>query len=260
MKKILLPTLLLLILAVSCEKADVIQPITPPEPPDTDTIVPDQPVPAIFSVSDSLKVRFAPGNLQHIDGTWQFAAHQGDFLGTFDANHCDLFTWSTTNTNWGLDTMWEWMYYDYDFRDWGSNPDLIATLGEGWRTLSADEWDYLLNHRVVNGSAGEGHSWIAARIDGQYGLIIYPDNFTQQTSTLGIIPDSCVFLPAPGSRDGNTLLFRNEDFGFYWTSTPTEGLGEANHLIFYQSYSQTMLRIGTTERYLGLSVRLARDI
>jgi hypothetical protein len=247
-------------MAVSCQKTDDIRPIIPIAPPDTDTIVPSDPVPALFSVSDTQQVRFSPGNLQYVEGHWRFAEHQTDFLGTFDLNHCDLFGWPAANTNWGVDsTKDNWMHYDGDFMDWGTNPALIADLGNGWRTLSADEWDYLLNRRQVNGSAGEGNSWIAARINGQYGLIIYPDRFTRQTSTLGTIPDSCVFLPAPGSRLGNQLYYVGNEYGFYRSSTPSDIRWYANYISFYQSTSTTHLQITSGDREAGLSVRLVRD-
>ena len=261
MKRIILILSCLFTLVISCQKPDDIRPITPPNPPVVDTITPDQPVPALFSISDSQQVRFAPGNLQYIEGHWRFAEHQGDFLGLFDPDHCDLFTWSCAASNWGIDTTSNnWMHYYDDFMDWGTNPTLIADLGNGWRTLSVDEWDYLLNRRQVNGYAGEGHSWIAARINGQYGLIIYPDNYTQQVATLGIIPDSCVFLPASGSRQGNQLNYIGMEYGFYRSSTPSENINwYAYHLSFHQSYSTTILEISNSEREAGLSVRLVRE-
>ena len=259
MKRTLLTAACLLALAIGCQKPDDIRPDIPDNPPEIDTIVPPSPVPALFSINDSQQVRFAQGNLQYVEGHWRFAEHQPDFLSTFDENHCDLFAWPSATSNWGMDTSNDWMNYYGDFIDWGTNPALIADLGEGWRTLSVDEWDYLLNRRIVNGYAGEGHSWIAARINGQYGLIIYPDNFTQQIATLGVIPDSGVFLPAPGSRHGNRLYHIGEECGFYRTSTPDETKWCARHLQFFQSYSQTLLSLGNSERELGLSVRLVRN-
>ena len=262
MKRIVPTLCCLLTLAISCQKTDDIRPIYPTYPPVVDTVVPEQPVPALFSVSDSQQVRFATGNLQYIEGHWRFAEHQSDFLGHFDPNHCDLFTWPCNNSNWGLDTTtYDWLHYNSDFTDWGTNPSLIADLGNGWRTLSADEWDYLLNHRKVDGSAGEGHSWIAARIEGQYGLIIYPDGYAQQTATLGTIPDSCVFLPAPGSRHGNRLYYTGDERGFYRTSSRSDEIKWfAYHLSFHQSYSTTILDISYSDLEMGLAVRLVRDI
>lgn len=254
MKKIFLPLIALALLVIGCKKNENIQPIP------NDTLVPDTPVAAVFSVSDSLQVRFSQGNLQYINGTWRFAEHQTDCLPSFSENTCDLFGWSTGISNWGINSSKLYDDYEGEFVEWGTNPDLIADLGEGWRTLSEAEWDYLLNERKVNGHAGEGHSWSAARINGHYGLIVYPDNFTQQAAMHGVIPDSCVFLPAVGSRIGERILYRDDEEGWYWSSSayPTQiGLG----LRFHGAYSSTTSVIfNGWSRLIGCSVRLVRDI
>ena len=99
-KKSLLVVVVLTVIA-ACQKNDDIRPI---DPQDTDTIVVAESLPALFSVNENEQVRFAPGNLQYVEGVWRFAEKQTDFLPFYDAEHCDLFTWSTTNTLWGLDT------------------------------------------------------------------------------------------------------------------------------------------------------------
>lgn len=76
MERTLITLCSLIIMAVSCQKTDDIRPIIPVAPPDTDTIVPSDPVPALFSVSDTQQVRFSPGNLQYVEGHWCFAEHQ----------------------------------------------------------------------------------------------------------------------------------------------------------------------------------------
>ena len=58
---------------------------------------------AAFSVSDSTKVYFSQGNLQYqaSSGTWRFAEHQWDEIGTFEnkiienRGYIDLFQWGT---------------------------------------------------------------------------------------------------------------------------------------------------------------------
>ena len=99
MKKLFFVAAVLLV-ATACQKNDDIRPI---DPSGIDTIVTDEPVLAVFSINETEQVRFAPGNLQYVEGVWRFAERQTDFLPIFDAEHCDLFTWSTTNTLWGLD-------------------------------------------------------------------------------------------------------------------------------------------------------------
>lgn len=128
MKKVYLPLIVFALLVIGCQKNESIKPI----PNDT-------PVAAVFSVSDSLQVRFSQGNLQYINGTWRFAEHQTDCLPTFNENSCDLFGWSTDISNWGINASAIYEDYEGGFIDWGMNPDLIAALGEGWRTLTEDE-------------------------------------------------------------------------------------------------------------------------
>ena len=117
MKKVYLPLIAFALLVIGCQKNESIKPI----PNDT-------PVAAVFSVSDSLQVRFSQGNLQYINGTWRFAEHQTDCLPTFNENSCDLFGWSTDISNWGINASAIYEDYEGGFIDWGMNPDLIAAL------------------------------------------------------------------------------------------------------------------------------------
>ena len=256
--KELILAVFVLLAAAACQKSDDIRPVTPS---DTDTIVVAEPVPALFSINEKEQVRFAPGNLQYVEGVWRFAEKQTDFLPLYDAEHCDLFTWSTTNTLWGLDASTNPPDYEFSFVDWGTIPQLVATYGEGWRVLDAIEWDYLLNERLVNGQAGEGHSWIATSIDGQYGVLLYPDGFEQQQSLAsGIIPDSCVFLPAMGYRLGDEIQNRGNHVGYYWSASTTYCPPGAVSLQFRETDGSTTIGIYADGRYYGSTVRLVRDV
>lgn len=249
MKKVYLPLIAFALLVIGCQKNESIKPI----PNDT-------PVAAVFSVSDSLQVRFSQGNLQYINGTWCFAEHQTDCLPAFNENSCDLFGWSTDISNWGINASAIYEDYEGGFIDWGMNPDLIAALGEGWRTLTEDEWNYLFNERKFNGNTGEGYSYKSARINGQYGIIIFPDNYTRQSQTQATLPDSCIFLPAVGSRIKTEILYRNDEEGWYWSSTSMSPQ-IASGVLFRGAYSYTAsLRITGWSRLIGSSVRLVRDI
>lgn len=248
-----------LLFAASCQKADDIQPIIPVTPPETDTVLPSDPVPALFSIGEGMQVRFAPGNLQYARGVWRFAETQTDNHLPYNADNCDLFNWSTTSTNWGLESTIDVQDYENPFVDWGTNPDIVATYGDGWRVLEVSEWSYLLEDRIVDGQAGEGHSWIAANIDGQYGIILYPDGYTQQTTTLGTIPDSCVFLPAEGCRDGNIIFDRNI-IGYYWSATTTRCPTGAAYIKYHQFNSSTLFVFNNDITEQGYSVRLVRDV
>jgi len=120
-----------------------------------------------FSVSNSEKVYFSPGNLQAtIDAAgaptaWKFAAKQYTTIGNAVANttigsqggDIDLFGWSSDGTGadenykkWGINNAASYpcpAYYG-NFVDWGTNDDLKSTLGSGWYTMSMLEWNYIL--------------------------------------------------------------------------------------------------------------------
>ena len=210
--------------------------------------------------SDSHQVRFSQGNLQYINGTWRFAEHQTDCLPIFNENSCDLFGWSTDISNWGINSSKVYDDYEGEFVEWGTNPDVVANLGEGWRTLSDTEWEYLLKERKVNGRAGEGYSWSAARINGHYGLIIYPDNYKRQAGTHTIIPDSCVFLPAVGSRIGEDLFYRDDEQGWYWSSSAYPSMIGIGMKFQSNPDSTTSVIVNGWSRQIGCSIRLVRDI
>jgi len=239
------------LLLASCTEEECIQPLFPDAPA--------RAVPAVFSVSETRQVRFSPGNLEYAEGHWRFAPSQSSHFAAFSPTAWDHFGWSTPFTRWGMDTSMREEDYAGTFVDWGINGELHVALGSGWRTLTADEWDYLLNRREVNGRRGAGYAYNAVEIDGQYGLIVYPDNYSLQSDTVGTIPDSCVFLPGAGSRMGSNLYYQNEKWGFYWTAT-SMGDGQAQRLFFHESYGRTVLNLVGITRTAGLSVRLVRDI
>ncbi|MEE0860739.1 MAG: hypothetical protein UIC49_04690, partial [Paludibacteraceae bacterium] len=66
-----------------------------------------------FSVSETQKVTFSPGNLQYhpANNEWRFAENQTDYIGDANSNcsstyngWLDLFGWSTSATNFGVST------------------------------------------------------------------------------------------------------------------------------------------------------------
>ena len=92
-----------------------------------------------FSVSNTKKVVFSPGNLQYNTangGSYQFAEHQWDYIGKTDDNrYCtgvfDLFCWGTGN-NPGERFV---SLKAANFTDWG---DFIES-DKHWYTLTKDE-------------------------------------------------------------------------------------------------------------------------
>ena len=155
--------------------------------------------------------------------------------------------------------------------DWGvynaiSNGGNKAGL---WRTLTSGEWNYLFNSRT-----NAQYLWSQATVNGVYGVIILPDNFSrpasiswtpkanswstntytsEQWSTLQAI--GAVFLPAAGYRIGQDVI-DVQSCGNYWSSTASSSDG-AYHLDFNGSYLGPQSDYG---RCGGFSVRLVQDL
>lgn len=266
----------------------------------------------LFSVSATQQVYFSQGNLQYqaSSNTWRFAKHQYDYVG-YNGNYndydhaegynsstysgwIDLFGWGTGNNPTlttdriyeGWDTNGNRFYCYGTFVDWGSNA--ISNGGNTanqWRSLTSDEWDYLLNFRT-NASAKRG----TGNINQVGGLIILPDSwalpsgcsFTAGFSTYdeNSFPDwtlnsytlaqwaqmeaaGAVFLPAAGYRYVTSLDFVDVE-GHYWSST---GVGEHEEDSYddhatarSMMFSSDLFTTDWRNRYLGFSVRPVQDI
>ena len=262
-------------------------------------------LPGVFSVSSDKEVYFSKGNLQYqaSNNMWRFAEHQYDYVG--DANNgnvyvgetkcnnvnisstyfgwIDLFGWGTsgnsasgtiyqpwstsnTGTQYGPSiSSGEWTAAN---SDWGVVN--AAQLGSGWRTLTHDEWVYLISERT---NASNLRTF--ATVNGVTGLILMPDGWTTNGVSLTITTENytsnlisladwntlegqgCVFLPSAGYRGGenNTTVDLVQSHGSYWSSTA------------YSSENAYYLDVKTnglnpdwqTNRFIGLSVRLVSE-
>ena len=131
----------------------------------------------IFSVGLYEVAQFAPGNLQYNLGEskWTFATNQYDYIGEDNINlgdptftgTIDMFGWSTDETYYGVNPNNVNELYDGTFQDWGTK------MGEGWETLSADQWKYLLNTRPNAASLKQ-----IAKIGDKLGIMLFPDEWT----------------------------------------------------------------------------------
>ena len=242
-----------------------------------------KPTTPYFSVSQTKYITFSPGNLQYhpANNKWRFAENQTDYIGDANSNcsstyngWLDLFSWSTATTNFGVSTSEDYNDYSGTFVDWGIN-----TIGNDepntWRTLTFDEWDYLLNTRT-NASDLRG----VAQVNGVNGLIFLPDNWTCPTgvsfksgfhSSGGLSyyaayqtftaeqwskleAAGAVFLPAAGYRYGTTVAYVQE-YGNYWSATEDDSNG-AYYLFFYSGRAY----LYNLNRNSGRSVRLVKDL
>jgi hypothetical protein len=263
---------------------------------------------AVFTVAYGCTVKFSRGNLQYqaSTGTWRFAEHQSDFIGTDNTNisssysgWIDLFGWGTSGWVSGANAYQPWatsttysdyqsgssginyLTGDYANADWGvynaiSNGGNQAGM---WRTLTSDEWSYLLNSRATSTINGvENARYAEAVVNGKNGLVIFPDNFTMPSGMSypsGINTGSatfnsniytasqwsqmegagCIFLPAAGYRNGTGVSYVGSG-GYYWaSSSPYAGEYIADYVYFYSG----VVSMNYLSRYYGLSVRLVRD-
>ena len=112
----------------------------------------------VFSVAKDKQVSFSQGNLQYVQNqnVWKFADQQYEMIGARNvkdgqlANRIDLFGWSADNITapFGVSTSVNNTDYLGDFVDWGVN-EINIDAPNMWRTLSRDEWEYLLNETYV---------------------------------------------------------------------------------------------------------------
>lgn len=270
-----------------------------------------------FSVSADRQVLFSPGNLQFNaaqgshscadgttqPGTWRFAEHQYDFIGednkhiseTYDG-WIDLFSWGTSGWNSGANVYQPWVmstnysdFYpggsytnnltgEYAYADWGVYNQIGNDVPSTWRTLTKDEWGFLINTRPDASS-----KYGVAKVNGVAGLVILPDDFTLPTGcgfTAGMTNASkgsdwsevastniytlaqwqqmeaagAVFIPCAGRRNDTKIEFVGT-YGACWSSTAdnsndTYGLGFESNVLYWRNGI----------RNHGYSVRLVKDV
>ena len=254
---------------------------------------------AVFSVADGRTVHFSRGNLQYQASTktWRFAEHQWDYIGDANSNisssytgWIDLFGWGTSGYGTAVWITSQTDYYNtfyvtatnsltgaYAKADWGvynaiSNGGNQAGM---WRTLTYEEWCYLLSSR----SSSTGMSiprFAKATVNGIYGLILFPDNFMMPSgmsnpsnintedasfqsnnypaSQWSRMEDAgCIFLPAAGLREETDVRYVGGG-GCYWSSTAGYEYGADGVEFRHDNVSGI-----ESDRYLGLSVRLVKD-
>ncbi len=191
----------------------------------------------LFSVSETKKVIFAPGNLQwsynsgatHVvnstdpqawkQGTFRFAENQYDIMAHSNNNASatyngwiDLFCWGSsgygTTRPYDMDTyysgnndiantLYDWGLYNSIYNPKKGTTDPYGT----WRTLTYEEWDYVLNKRggYLNQDWTTSDEWKQAwwrfnlvnvvsdndKTTVLYsGLLLYPDGFVSRPSCI----------------------------------------------------------------------------
>ena len=160
--------------------------------------------------------------------------------------------------------------HPYENYDWGVYNS--SDLGSGWRTLTVQEWIYLLNTR-------SGNRYAKANVHGVNGLILLPDGWTQAASAMSgtlsginsqsgsfsavsdanwtiLANEGCVFLPTAGFRTYGVIVYSHENTGYYWTSSVYDK-NNAYNMIFYGGGVNS----GSIDpRHYGHAVRLVQDV
>jgi len=204
-----------------------------------------EPLTGEFTVNDAgLKVQFAPGNLQYMPGkdTWRFAPSQTDYA---DVNEAYF------NDNPGYSEV-------IDLFPWGA--DYGACIGEGWRMLTDEEWQYLLREEEL-GSGPENAG--QATIGTQHGLMLVPDGWVE-FATLTFEPSANNWTTNVYTTDNWTELEKSgvvflpcaEEMGMYWSATPN---GQSNAYCMY--FTTGSIAANTPdERIKSFSIRLVKEV
>ena len=221
----------------------------------------------LFSVSETQQVWFSRGNLQYqaSSNSWRFANHQYDYIGESNSNisssyngWIDLFGWGTSGFDHGALCYQPWSVncndedylaygqWSYNLNDqsgqadWGYNAISNGNnTTQTWRTLSYEEWQYLLDERTST----SGIRYAKAKVNDVNGVILLPDNWSNSYYELNSFNqrDACfssnvinasqwstleqygaVFLPAAGYRHGIEIYNVNSSGGYRSSSVNSE--------------------------------------
>lgn len=238
-----------------------------------------------LSICNKRRIVFAPGNLQYHpkNKAWRLAPHQWDNIGTDNTKTnftnpnydgwLDLFCWSAAGTNFGLDLEAD---YSGDFVDWGKIEAIGDDAADTWRTMTIDEWDY-----VVNGRPNATDLRAAAQVNGVNGWIFLPDNWICP-SGINFLPGvgyannifnieqwllfeeaGAIFLPSAGIRRGGGTEYTSNTndsatpYGRYWTSTTISSGGNPYYFYILNNEVWTTKSTGRTH---AQAVRLVRNL
>ena len=257
-----------------------------------------------FQINGSGKqVVFAQGNLQYRASTdkWRFAENQYDMIGSDNLNvdtiydgWIDLFGWgcsgwnsgateylpysiSTTATEYGRGSrsLVESETPSQAHADWAYHNAIInggdsdGPAAELWRTLTSDEWNYILNDRAdadlkrspANVCGVDGYillpdSWsLPAGLDFEPDAPEYDINVYDETDWGQMEANGAVFLPAAGYRRANVEM-RGVGYGYYWSTTHRSN----NYAYYFKFMNDSYNAAAYQYRIYGSSVRPVQEL
>lgn len=221
-----------------------------------------------FTVDENgTTVNFAAGNLYTPDGGTTYAAHsfQGQVY--------------STEENWSVDgqrDLLQWSEIATREPDTADGTDIPTVFNSVWRTLTFDQWEYIINTRTANTlNSVENARYAKATVNGISGLLLFPDeyehpsgvslpneksinktncafslNYYSETDWEKLEKAGVVFLPLGGHRTGSTW---NYD-GRYWSCSTRNTLGGRLQV------SERYCRVSSNSKTDYMSVRLVRFV
>ena len=191
----------------------------------------EQALPGKFTVNaDGDQVQFSEGNLarNNNDGDLYFIGPQS-LLSHYGSVRWVYFCWGTGNNPTAARVQVD------NFVDWGVNPIGSDTEGNIWRTLSADEWQYLISGRE-HAEYLCGLAKITTQYEGLYpGLILFPDNlyvepgYDSDGDRLNL-PDGILFI---SYQDNSQFTYHSNN---EYTESQWEALEQAGAVFMPESY------------------------
>lgn len=211
-----------------------------------------------FSVSADKKVCFSYSNLCWTGSAFVFEKDQFSYPTSWDNQHVGHFYWAPAADK----------AYAENYNVSGQLSDKLFTnatdgltvYGQtGWRTLSTDEWKYLL---LGTSDDRKGKSLCPVNVAGQIGLVIAPDSFTGKINNNYTANEwatveknnGLVFLPKANNRKGK--IINSQNAGHYWTST-NSGKEVADYFTITDDFDDENFDAG--DKSTGRSIRLVQN-
>lgn len=223
-----------------------------------------------FSISNTRRVIFSPGNLQYQANTetWRFAPEQYITLGKTEQNESpsktssdwlDIFEWGS-----GISPFDRYLYYDWrdeqlTWIDWGTH-EISGYPADYWYTMRYDEWVF-----IFYGRNNAKDLYKACNIEGQGGVMVLPDDMLgyviQDSYThdewKAVEAQGAVFLPGGACRTTDRRIHGSTTC--YWTPDWTTSSSSYAYLIAVGASSSMYSRESADKQYF-YPVRLAHEI